>query len=205
MIDSPLRRAALAAAAAVSLLSFPAAAQGDAAFAAALGKPLAGLATMAQLKAQPQIPAGNKAPILAASKKSLGIMFWTVTNFGKHTAPTPGSKFGTYAYTADDVKTPTGFDRMSLTLLAAPQAGGGFLVDRLIVEAATVSFGGDTMTAKTWVFLLDHQGRVVLARRGEATAKRDGEMITKPPVKLDLADPAVKARFESILKFWDAY
>lgn len=55
-----LRRTALAASA-IAVLALPAAAQGDAAFAAALGKLPAGLATTAQLKTRPQVPPSSQA------------------------------------------------------------------------------------------------------------------------------------------------
>lgn len=54
MINPLLRRSVLASMA-VASLSFPAGARSDAAFAAALGKPLPGLAAMARLKIQSQI------------------------------------------------------------------------------------------------------------------------------------------------------
>lgn len=202
MNNDPLRLAALAAA--VAVLAHPAAARSDSAFAASLGTPPAGLATMAQIKTQPQAPAGAKAPLLAASEEALEIMLGTVLDLGKHTAPTPDSKYDNFAYTAD-ANTPTGFNRMGISLFAAPLAGGGINIERLIVDVTTVSFDGDTMTIKNWVFLLDGKGRVHLANHGESAGRREGEMISKPTVNLDLADPAVKARFESILKFWAEY
>lgn len=196
---SPLRRAALAAAA-VSALSFPAAAQGDAAFAASLGKPLAGLATVAELKTRPQIiaaqaPAQGPSVPQAEWRKVLEV----IRLQGKRKDDSQS-----FARLAGDPK------GLHITYSAMV-----FLTDfdgEMVAYTAALGItrykpiaGTDRFEAQGWTILLTPTGKVTEAQFTEYTGNRAVGFTPTRTQKVGLADPALKARIDEIVKLVTAH
>lgn len=196
----PLRLAVLAAAVTVSA-SFRASAQTDAAFASALSKAPSGLATMAQLKTQSQVPAAALAqgPV----------------------APGGDWKKALERVRLDGVAGESeGFITRSLTIAARDAAGDrrihGIIVFYFVDANGSLKVAGvelsleqsvlKTGTIRTdyWLMIAKPSGRVDQAVYRQRVDVPGEEIIPGVPVAVDLADPEVKARFDEMLAFWSS-
>lgn len=200
MNSSPLRRAALAAAA-VSVLSFPAAAQNDAAFAASLGKPLAGLATMAELKTRPQIiavqaPAQGPAVPQAEWRKVLEV----IRLQGKRKVDSQS-----FARLAGD---PKGLHITYSAMVFLEENSDGEIAAHTAALGLTRYIpipGTDRFQAQGWTILLTPTGTVTEAQFAEYTGNRAVGFTPTRTQNVSLADPAVKARIDEIVKLVTAH
>lgn len=197
MNSSPLRRAALAAAA-VAVLSFPAAARSDAAFAASLGQPLAGLATMAELKTRPQIiavqaPAQGPTVPHADWRKVMEL----IRLQGKRSV----GKVDTQSFVrlAGDPKGP----HVTYSALVFLEEYDG----EIVAYAASLGLtrfipiaGTDRFQAQGWTILLTPTGTVTEAQFAEYTGNRAIGFTPTRTQNVQLTDPALKPRIDEILK-----
>lgn len=199
MIKSLPRCAALSVAVA-AVLSLPAAAQTDAAFASALGKLPSGLATAAQLKTAPQAPAQVQGPTAPADVWQK--VFETALHYGEREAVpnTPGFSY----LLRESFTTPKGrVIRHSVNFLVVP-AGNG----RLKAVAAEFIYMEIVFDPKTnqrslasSVFDADGSGRLTQAFR--RTDSVTGTVRTEgTPEPLDLSAADTKGEFESMLEYW---
>lgn len=204
MIDFPLRRTALAAAAALFLgtATQSATAQTDAAFAEALGKTPAGLVKMAQLKTQSQRP--------AAATQAKG-----------PTAPADAWKRILDKVKRDGVKgADKDFFSQSLTVFSGDREGD-YNVHRVTVfyslaadknfkvvgvefthEQGTLLWTYDLIGTDHWDILADSSGEAGQAIYEQSTYEPGNSRIPGTPAVVDLADPRVKASFDKMLAFW---
>jgi hypothetical protein len=195
-----LRRAALVVAS-VAFLASRASAQSDATFASTLGKMPAGLATMAQLKTEPQKPPQAQGPTAPADVWRK--VFSTVLRTGTHEA-IPDSPLISYT-TVDQFTTPRGrVVKYAATFLVMPAENGK-------VRAVAAMF---TMTQISWipakniwlvdlrVYETDGGGRVKRAYNVTDTVVSETEKTEGAPEEMDLADPATKDEFELTLDWW---
>lgn len=200
MIISPLRRTALAAAA-VAALSFPAAARSDAAFAASLGKPLAGLATMAELKTRPQIIAvqapaqGPGVPQAEWRKVTELIRLQGKRGEGK------GDIQALHRLAGD----PRGVHKIYSAMVFLEEDYDG----EIVAYAAALKVilyvpvpGTDRLQASAWTILLTMTGKVTEAEFSESTGNRTIGFTKTRTQKVSLADPALKARVDEIVTFF---
>lgn len=183
--------------AAVLALSFPAAAQSDAAFASALGKLPSGLATMAQLKTAPQAPAQD--PVLGPPVAHDDWM--AIINLmraeAEYEAPEPGTTLSKWSLTDSNPE----YRQMDIVFFGRPQGtfiaiGAAFFVAVKITELP------NELRAETWIFTTDYLGRMKAASFQSATKAADGKITEYPLKELDFADPKVAARFDAIIKHW---
>lgn len=199
MINSPLRRVALAAAA-VSLLSFPAAARSDADFAASLGTPPAGLATMAQIKTQTQIIA-VQAP---AQGPTVPQAEWRKMMESIRLQGRLGEKGDLQALhrLAGD---PKGVHKIYSAMVFLEEDYDGEIVAyaaALKVILYVPIAGTDRLQASAWTILLTMTGKVTEAEFTESTGNRTIGFTKTRTQKVSLADPALKARLDEIGKFF---
>jgi len=183
--------------AAVLALSLPAAAQGDAAFASALGKLPSGLATMAQLKTQSQKPAQE--PVLGppvAHEDWMAIINMMRAE-AKYEAPEPGTTLSKWSLTDSNPE----YKEMHIIFLGRPQGtliaiGAAFFVTVKVTATPT------EVRAETWSFTTNYLGRLSEVSYQTATKTADGKITEHPIEALDIADPKVAARFDAIIKHW---
>lgn len=206
MINSPLRRTALAAVAALSLgtAAESAAARADAALSIALGALHAPLASMAQLQAQPQKPAAASAQAQVQGPTAPADVWKKVlvtARQGKYASqPLP-----TISLT-DVLGDPKAQHTLhNMTLIVVPRADGSFGVfaAQFIVMETTPLPQAGSWRVDSWVFETDAAGRLKIAFHNTAVnlpgaAKPDAGT----DENLDLADPKTKARYDAMLKHW---
>lgn len=201
MINSPLRRTALAA---VAALSLPAAARADAALSIALGALHAPLASMAQLQAQPQKPAAASAQAQVQGPTAPADVWKKVLETarrGKYASkPLP-----TISLT-DVLGDPKAQHTLhSMHLIVVPRADGtfGVFAAQFIVMETTPLPQAGSWRVDSWVFETDAAGRLKIAFHNTAVNLPGA---TKPDAgtdeNLDLADPKTKARYDAMLKYW---
>jgi hypothetical protein len=199
----PTLRRAVSAAAAAAVLSIPAAAQSDAAFAAALGRLPSALATMAQLKTAPQAPAAAKAkgPAVpaAAWKKLLGKVRAQGT-FSGSGAVILQSLNAMRGPQKDDHTT------YSVTISLSPNADGALVVQEAAIGVTEFALmeDSDIFTATQWTFVLSASGEVTQAMSADALGNYEIGFRSGRPRDLDLADSEVKTRVEEAVAFWTA-
>ncbi|MDP3541619.1 MAG: hypothetical protein Q8T11_04040 [Elusimicrobiota bacterium] len=200
MNNAPLRLAALAAA--VAVLACPAAARSDAAFAAALGKPLPGLATMAELKTLPQVP---PVPVQAqgpvASTAAWRSVLQVAIREGKVEID-PKSKIHTFTV-EDSFDHPNGnFYKLNIILLATKNADGSFKAHaaQLYILEIQAAVGG-AVRAEHWFFNVSGAGRLREVRL-ISSVTRGNSTVRGPEEVKDLAAPEVKERFDETVDYW---
>jgi hypothetical protein len=198
MIDSLLRRASLAAAAA--MLSFPAAAQSDAAFVSALSKPLPGLATMAEFKTRPQIIAVQaKAGGPSVPQAEWRKMMESVRLQGK--LGQKGDVQALHRLAGD----PKGVHKIYSAMVFLEEDLDGELFPfaaALKVILYVPIPGTDRFEASAWTILLTVTGEVTGAEFTVSTGNRTIGFTKTRTQKVGLADPALKARVDEIAKFF---
>lgn len=200
MINSPLRLAALAAAA-VTVLAFPAAARSDAAFAASLGRPLTGLATIAQLKTRSQVPPAARPQGPVAPVGAWNSVLAIAINEGKLEFD-PKSKFHTFMV-KDAFNHPDGTHYiLRIFLLAIKNGDGSFRAHAVQLSVHEIrALPGGAVGSGHWFFDVSGAGRlekVVSAKsvtRGTVTE-------TGPSVPMDLAAAETKERFDEAVAYW---
>lgn len=199
MIKSHLSCAALSVAVA-AVLSLPAAAQTDAAFASALGKLPSGLATAAQLKTAPQAPVQVQGPTAPADVWQK--VFEAALRYGKREA-IPNTQGFSYLI-SESFTTPKGrVIKQSVNFLVVPVGNGR--LKAVAAELIYMEFMVDPKTKQgslaSSVFATDGSGRLTKAfRRADSvigTVRTEGT-----PVPLDLSAPDTKGEFESMLEYW---
>ena len=196
MINSSLRRTALAAAAA-ACLSLPAAAQSDAALSVALGALHAPLAAMAQLKTQSQTPAppqlkGPTAPadlwkkILDSARKGTFAVEPNGIIRRKRDAQIDYSATSATQHhvTVFSTVRPDGHEGVG---------GALFVVSEFNMDAAGV------MRIDHWVFGTNRSGQLL-----DADHHVDIDGKNRVTSHLGLGDPQTKTRFDEMVKFWAA-
>jgi len=195
-----IRHTALAAAV-LAVLTPSAAAHTDAAFATALAKPPAELATMAKLKTQTQQPPA--AQLLGAGVDTIdwvNILHF-VRNQGIYKAPAPGSKNSSYSV-EEEIKDPRAeYTYMFITV--SGEARGERLDNMLVLFNAMKTTATTTRVhADTWSFLADNMGRLMNASSSVIIKTADGKVTVSPDVELDINDPKVVARYAAIINYW---
>lgn len=186
---------------AVAPLAVRAAGNPDAAFAAALGKTPSGLATMAQLKTQSQIPAAAQVKGPAAPADAWKKILDKVKRDGVKGAD---KDFFTRSLTVFSGDRELGYEVHRVTVLYYLDANKNF-------EVAGVEFSHEQGTLVTiydavgtdyWDILADSSGEAGQAIYKQSVYVPGTGMIPGTPVVVDLADPRVKASFDKMLKFW---
>lgn len=202
MINPSLRRAVLAAFA-VASLSLPAAAQTDAAFASTLGKLPSGLATMAQLKTQSQVPPAAQVQGPTVPADVWRKVFQTALRYGKREAVpnTPG-----FSYTRQETfTTPRGRQvSQAFNFLVVPLANGQ--VRAVAAQFVRIETIYDTKTKQgrlEAVFVeTDGAGKLENAFYRTDTFVSDAPATEGTPVAMDLADPDTLGGFTKMLEWW---
>ncbi len=199
MTNSSLRLAVFAAAA-VAVLSLPAAAQNDAAFAAALGKIPSGLATIAQLKSEPQKPAAAPAQVLgpAVPKVAWQKILKTVYEKGAYTTTGGSSPIFNHTFGEKASDPASEYTYMGIQTREIPATSTTLKID-------TVTFFAQTTTderALTWEFITDPEGRVKSARFATTAITPEGKYGAETIINLDISEPQIAARYDAIIKYW---
>lgn len=199
-----LRRAALAASAVV-VLALPAAAQSDAAFASALAARPAGLATLAQLKTQSQVPPapaaqGPVAPAAAWQKlldmtaAEAAVSVDTTTKVVTLTLEDSGT-------TPDGVKTLVG-----ILALTTRRPDGKHLFHHVLLSLAeTRAVSKTEALTDHWFLEVYGNGRLRKATYFRMVSRETPNGVTtveEPPVIMDLQAPATKELFDYIVAGW---
>lgn len=200
MIPS-LRRAALAASA-VLVLALPAAAQGDAGFASALGKLPSGLATMAQLKTQQQAPSAApfQGPPVAEDAWMKIINY--VRNNGEYSPAPPGAKFDTYNV-LDTAREPMlEFTHMGIDMLAQPVISPSLRIGAVRFAAVKVIHKGNEKRLESYEYVTGYSGRLKSALFAVMTIDAQGKITGETSIDLNIAEPLIAARFDAIIKYW---
>lgn len=195
----PLRR--IAAFSALAALSLSAAAQSDAAFASARGKLASGLATMAQLKTQPQqpaVPAPVGEPVDAKAWKNIQRL---ALDRGTYSAPSAGNRLSRYTHETQSTDPKAEYQRMTLDA-SGYQRDGTFATAMVAFTARTVTATTTQVRVETWLFITDNRGRLLEGKFQTVTKGLDGKVAVAPVVPLDCADPKVAARYARIIKYW---
>lgn len=201
MTSPTFLRAGFAAALVVSL-SVRAAADGDAAFASALGAAPSGLATLALLKAKPQKPAAApKAP--AAGDAVWAKVLETVKRDGKFKS---GGGFAPSVFSIEDK---TGDPKADHAMRGVSFVG--LINDEEQFQAMGALFVSQEFKldpkdgnwrVDQWVFETDVYGQVSNAGHGTVVQTPDGKTVSAVPEKLNPADPRIQAQFDALLKHW---
>lgn len=203
MIDSTLRRTVLAAAA-VAALSFPAVAQSDAAFAAALGKPLPALAAMAQLQTQPQKPAAAPAQVKGpAAPADVWAKVLAVAKLqGAKTQYDP--QFNLYALLDFVYDAPHATEYYLGAYALSSDTAQNIVKVNFSARDTTEIPGTRLVSFVIWTFTTDASGRLTLAecRKGSKTVGTVSNPLIVSVEKLYLDDPKGKARFDETLRYW---
>lgn len=214
MINSTLRRTALAAVAALSLgtAAESAAARADAALSIALGALHAPLASMAQLQAQPQKPAAASAQAQVQGPAAPADVWEKV--LGTAMAKGKASKIGPQwraSYTLNDtIGDPNGQQVVHLIVVHIaidPNPPGGWEtktvgVQFLDAEKKYITEAGQ-WRIDAWVFETDASGLLLKARHNTQMLPDGAAALGKgTDAMLDLADPKTKARYDAMLKYW---
>lgn len=206
MINSPLCRSALAAA--IAVLSLPAAAQDDAALSIALGAMHAPLAAMARLKTQPQIPAAAQAQV---SGPTAPADVWkklvdTLREDGEYEATMP--YFLLWNRGAIGELKPRQETYMIKAALVWPETDTAdpskFALHGIEFDYVDQTrFPAENLVrSELWVFVTDANGRLDEATRRPFTT-RDGSKPAGGAVEtLNLNDPKTRTKFDAMLKFW---
>ncbi|MDD5303051.1 MAG: hypothetical protein PHS14_08065 [Elusimicrobia bacterium] len=197
-----LRRTALAVAAAAAL-ALPAAAQTDAAFASALGKIPSGLATMAQLKTQPQAPAAAQVQGPAAPADVWQKVFQTALRYGTREAVpnTPGFSY----LLKETFTTPDGRQvTQSVNFLVAPAGNGKVRAVAALFVAMDFSYDPKTKKGRieSSVFEADGAGKLKSAFHRTDIVVSETDSTDGTPVNLDLAASDTKGEFDAFLEWW---
>lgn len=186
---NPIRAAALVLAAAV--LSMPAAAQGDASFAAALGRLPSGLAVMAELKTQPQKPAANESREIKFDAAVIERIARRAMASGvREEAPTT-----TVWVLTEVLRNP---DRQFKAGAVTTPLPDGVMLKGILFRMTLVA-GADFENFSYWV---DGQGNLLKARRHLTVRGSDGEFVELPHTDLDPADAAVRAKLFELFNHW---
>lgn len=196
MVKLPLLLAALSAAA----LALPAAAQSDAAFASALGTPPSGLATLAQLKAQPQAPAQDPPMGPPVAHDAWMRIINLMRAKAKYTGP---DAKGLSEWRLSEKSSDPRAEYVLMTVVFVGRTVG----DNIGIGVAFFSAFKATATttevvAESWSFSTDYLGRVKRAVYQRTTKRLDGSIHVEAGVPVDFADPRIAARFASIIKYW---
>lgn len=204
MIPPSLRRTVLAAAA-VAVLSLPAAAQSDAAFAAALGKAPSALATMAQLKTAVQAPAAAKAKGPTVPAAAWTEMLNKAMRDGRRESEDSDTRW--LQEVAGD---PDGEHTRRLLMV--------FLVldenDRIVTDGGALSLATYTwapagpdgirrlLVSEAWTLLISGSGEVTEAAIVTTLGNAQIGYEEIGNVMVDAADPRVKVRLDEMFKRW---
>lgn len=198
MINAPLRLAVLAAV----MLTRPAAAQTDAAFAAGLAKPLPGLAATAQLKTQAQTPPAPKPKGPAVPEAVWIKILNTARTEGQWILPEGNSPFGTYKLLEPTGNRAPAHTHMSVEVVAK-------LVTSTTIEIAFVRLVAVTLTVhaagkriQTWEYTADFEGRVLEAQTVVLNIAADGSVKDQTETPLDIAARENAARYDALIKYW---
>ncbi len=203
MNTSSLRWAAHAA---VALsLAFPAAAQTDVGSAASLGKLPSGLATMAPLKTQSQVPPAAQVQGPTASAKDWVWVGRTAVNLGDHTVDHRGNvDVHSFSYKQDQTAPSGEFDNFEILVLAIPASGGqdeGFLPQAVLL---TVMQGkllrGGASVIETWHFEASGTGQLKKVTYTKGHSDGTSPMVTAPDVLLDITSPKTKKLFDQAVR-----
>ncbi len=203
MIPS-LRRTALAASAVV-VLALPAAARSDAAFASALAARPAGLATMAQLKTQSQVPPAPavQGPVAAAAawQKLLNRTATEAAVSVDTTTKVVTLLLEDGGMTPDDVQT-----LVSILALTTRRPDGKYLFHHVLLSLAeTRAVSKTEALTEHWFLEVYGNGRLRKATYYKSVSRETPSGITtveEPPVVMDLQAPATKELFDYIVAGW---
>lgn len=194
-------RAALAAAALLlGTATHSATAQTDAAFASALGETPAGLATMAQLKTQPQRPAAatqDMVPTAPADawKKILD----KVKRDGVKRADEDFFTQSLSVFSGDRAR---GYEVHRVTVFFSASQNLKVVGVEFVHEQGTLLWTQDLMGTDHWDILADYSGKAGHAIFEQSTYEPGASRIPGTPTVVDLADPRVKASFDKMIAFW---
>lgn len=202
MITTSLRRAGLAVAV-IASLSFRAAAQSDASFAAALGEAPAGLATLAQLKAKPQRPAPPKVKPPTASDAVWQKVLEAVKTDGKY-KPEAGQLPGMFSLedAAGDPKADHSVQGITVMGLLNDDEKFEAMGVVLITQEFKLDPKTGNMSIDQWAFETDVYGEVGNAVHVVVVKAPDGKTVSATPEKLNPADPKIQAQYDAMLKHW---
>jgi hypothetical protein len=189
----------------ITLLSLRASAQtGDAAFASAFAA-APSAATMAQLRAAPQRPA-PAAP--AAKPPSAPDDVWakiveTVKKDGKYKAgadPLPS------AFTIEDVAGDAKADHTSNTASFVGEINDDGLFEAMgalfLVREFKLDPKDGNWHVDQWMFMTNVHGEAFNAMHANIIETPAGDNVSTAPDKLTVADPRLKAKYDSMLKYW---
>lgn len=202
MINSTLRRAGLVLAV-IASFSIRAAAQTDAAFVSALSKMPAGLAVMAQLKTQTQVPAAPTGP-RAPADVWREVVNKACMGFNREIK---GSEKDGYScmYT---FRLPNVTMRITILTDNNPRRTGGTIyvrAGRLEQVAAQYDAAARQWRVDVWNFTTDPSGMLVRARQETAMGPTPDKLGEGTTVDLDLADPKTAATYNAMLSFWEKF
>lgn len=185
-----------------AVLAFPASARADAAFAAALAKPLAGLETMAQLKTRAQVPPAPQPKGPAVPEAAWMNILNTVRTEGKWIPPPAGSPFGTYKLLEPTGNRAPAHTHMSVEIVSKPVTGTTIEIvgARLVAVTLTVHAAGKRL--QTWEYTTDFEGRVLSAQTVVMNIAADGSVKDETATALDIAARENTDRYDGMIKYW---
>lgn len=200
-MKTPSRHPIILSAAFAAALCLPASAQNDAAFAAALGKLPAGLATMAQLKTRPQVPPSSQAQGPVAPAAAWQKLLDLVAGRGQRTVDPATKAVSCYLERSGE---PDG-------QIYAITAAGRILPDGKVSVHTVLLRYGQTLPLNTrnglvtvyedWFLEVQGDGRLkkITYVKVESAA---GNILESPPTLEDMNSEDMKSLFSGLVQSW---